>query len=160
MTVTFALCTYNGHSSLPCISHFASFLQNSLIAWKERPRCLYLKTKRALSSLLLLLFAVYINLRREMFVMNEWMNGWNKHGLVWESSQIYFSQKVFAVEKCYELSRKFKFWYSEKSYFGRIKGIMLYAFAWCIFLWWFPANKISVHRQEQFCILNASLVIL
>ena len=47
--------TYNGHSSLPvpCISRFALFLQNNLIAWKGRPRCLYLKTKRALNSLLL-----------------------------------------------------------------------------------------------------------
>ena len=29
-------CTSNGHSSLPCISHIASFLQNNLIAWKGR----------------------------------------------------------------------------------------------------------------------------
>ena len=42
-------------SSLPCISHIASFRQNNLIAWKGRPRCLHLKTKRALNSLLLLL---------------------------------------------------------------------------------------------------------
>ena len=49
----FDLCTYNGHSSLPCISHrFIS--PNNLIVWKGCPRCLYLKTKRALSSLLLL----------------------------------------------------------------------------------------------------------
>ena len=38
-----------------CISHIASFRQNNLIAWKEHPRCLHLKTKRALYSLLLLL---------------------------------------------------------------------------------------------------------
>ena len=42
-------------SSLPCISLIASFRQNNLIAWKGRPRCLHLKTKRALNSLLLLL---------------------------------------------------------------------------------------------------------
>ena len=45
--------TYNGLSSLPSISHFALFLQNNLIARKGCPRCLYLKTKWALSSLLL-----------------------------------------------------------------------------------------------------------
>ena len=37
----FDLRTYNGHSSIPCISHFA----NNLIAWKGCPRCLYLKSK-------------------------------------------------------------------------------------------------------------------
>ena len=41
-------------SSLPCISHIASFGQNNSIAWKGHPRCLYLKTKQALNSLLLL----------------------------------------------------------------------------------------------------------
>ena len=49
---TYALTT---DSSLSCISHIASFRQNNLIAWKGRPRCLHLKTKRALNSLLLLL---------------------------------------------------------------------------------------------------------
>ena len=34
---------------------FRFFSVNNLIAWKERPRCLYFKTKRSLSSLLLLL---------------------------------------------------------------------------------------------------------
>ena len=41
-------------SSLPCISHIAPFRQNNMIAWKGRPRCFHLKTKRALNSLLLL----------------------------------------------------------------------------------------------------------
>ena len=41
-------------SSLPCISHIATFRQNNLIAWKGRPRCLHLKTKRALNSIFLL----------------------------------------------------------------------------------------------------------
>ena len=45
----FDLRTYNGHCSLPCISHFALFLLNNLIAWKGRPRCLHLKTKRVLN---------------------------------------------------------------------------------------------------------------
>ena len=49
----FNLRTYNGLSSLPCISHIALFRQNNLIAWQGRPRCLYLKTKQALNSLLL-----------------------------------------------------------------------------------------------------------
>ena len=42
-------------SSLRCISHIASFRQNNMIAWRGRPRCLHMKTKRALNSLLLLL---------------------------------------------------------------------------------------------------------
>ena len=54
VSLDFNLRTYNGFSSLPCISHLASFRQNTLIAWKGRPRCLHLKMKRALDSLLLL----------------------------------------------------------------------------------------------------------
>ena len=38
-------------SSLPCISHITSFRHNNMIAWKGRPRCLHMKTKRALNSL-------------------------------------------------------------------------------------------------------------
>ena len=34
----FDLRKYNGLSSLPCISHIASFQQNNLIAWKGHPR--------------------------------------------------------------------------------------------------------------------------
>ena len=51
----FDLRAYNGHFSLPCTSHIASFRQNNMIAWKGRPRCLQIKTKRVLNSLLLLL---------------------------------------------------------------------------------------------------------
>ena len=47
--------------SLPCISHIASFRQNNMIAWKGRPRCLHMKTKRVLNSLLLLLLLLFIN---------------------------------------------------------------------------------------------------
>ena len=54
------LRTYNRYFSLPCISHFASLLQNNLIAWKGRPWYLYLETKRAL-NLLLLLFIIISN---------------------------------------------------------------------------------------------------
>ena len=50
-------------SSLPCISLIASFRQNNLIAWKGRPRCLHLKTKRSLNSLLLLLYLCLSSLR-------------------------------------------------------------------------------------------------
>ena len=57
--------TLTEHSSLPCISHFASLLQNNLIAWKGYPRCLYLKTKRALNSLLLYCSTVVV----EVFVV-------------------------------------------------------------------------------------------
>ena len=42
--------TMDSRPSLPCISH----IQNIWIAWKGHPRCLHLKTKRALYSLLLL----------------------------------------------------------------------------------------------------------
>ena len=45
-------------SSLPCISHIASLRQNNMIAWKGRPRCLHMKTKRALNSLLLKLKSI------------------------------------------------------------------------------------------------------
>ena len=48
-------------SFLPSISHIASFRQNNLIAWKGRPRCLHLKTKQALNSLLLLLLLLVAN---------------------------------------------------------------------------------------------------
>ena len=52
-------------SSLPCISHIASFRQNNLIAWRGCPRCLHLKTKRALNSLLLLPYYYYYSQRKK-----------------------------------------------------------------------------------------------
>ena len=74
----FDLRTYNGLSSLPCISHITSFQQNNLIAWKGCPRCLHLKTKQALNSLLLLLLLLRL-----------WQI-WNQsHGLVFEYSVIF-----------------------------------------------------------------------
>ena len=65
----FIFSTYNGHSSHPCISHISSFLQNNLIAWKERPRCLHLKMKWALNSLLLFFSECGFNCIKIRFVM-------------------------------------------------------------------------------------------
>ena len=61
----FDLRTYKGLSSLPCIFHIASFPQNNLIAWKGRPRCLYLETKLALNSLSLFLLKTDIQMTIE-----------------------------------------------------------------------------------------------
>ena len=41
-------------SSLPCISHIASLRQNNMIAWKGRPRCLHMKTKRAVKLIIII----------------------------------------------------------------------------------------------------------
>ena len=79
-------------SSLPCISHIASFRQNNMIAWKERPRFLYMKTKRALNSLLLLLLLLYfekifpwprppfVNGQLDVFHTHRWRPRWHKRG--------------------------------------------------------------------------------
>ena len=42
-------------SSLPCIFHIPSCRQNNLIAWKGRPRCLHLKTKRAVKLIIIII---------------------------------------------------------------------------------------------------------